>query len=357
MDAGLTAAPKPTAHPGHGALFAHTHGSGRREELIAAHRVPLYEPINSEAPSMSPNEPPARQLATPEGVAPQPAALSPTATVHPAANRRGRALRWGAAVAAIGLAATGAFLARGAAGDDEEIGYHPLDMPKPLADNIWIVDSGPFSAFGMKLPIRMIVIRLADGGLWLHAPTRYTPALAKALTALGPIRHLVAPTLAHWAFLEEWQHAYPDATVWAVPALRQRAAVQQSKLRIDNDLVDVGPAAWDAELEQGVVRGGGFEEAWFFHRASRTLVLTDLVENLDPAKLRPATAAVMRATRATAATSGLHLRALLRPHAEAVRRDVDSMVALAPETVTFAHGDIFRGRGTAQLASAFAWLR
>ncbi|MCC2979799.1 AMP-binding protein [Sphingomonas sp. IC4-52] len=271
---------------------------------------------------------------------------------------RSRGLRLGAAVAAVGLVAAGAYLARGAASQDEEIGYHPLDVPKPLAENLWIVDSGPISAMGLKLPIRMTVIRLADGGLWLHSPTRYTPALAKALTGLGPVRHLVAPTLAHWTFLAEWQGAFPDATVWAVPALRHRVQVQQSGVRIDNDLVEVGPPAWDAEVEQGLVRGGGgFEEAWFFHRPSRTLVLTDLIENLDPAKLRPATAAVMRATRATSGTTGLHLRSALRMRADAVRADVEKMIALAPETIVFAHGDIFRGRGTAQLAGAFAWLK
>jgi hypothetical protein len=33
------------------------------------------------------------------------------------------------------------------------------------------------------------------------------------------------------------------------------------------------------------------------------------------------------------------------------------MIALAPETVIFAHGDLFRGRGTEQLRRAFSWLK
>ena len=319
-----------------------------REELIAMHR----NVIGGEAGHISP------PLAPASNHVPLIAAAEAGEWAATPPARASRGWRLGAAVAAIGLTAAGAFLARGAASEDEDIGYHPLDTPKPLADDLWIVDSGPISAFGMKLPIRMTVIRLKDGSLWLHSPTRYTPALAKALGGLGPIRHLVAPSLAHWTFLKEWQRAFPDATTWAVPALRQRSQVQQSGVRIDNDLVEGGPLAWNADIEQGIVHGGGgSEEAWFFHHPSRTLVLTDLIENLDPAKLRPATAAVMRATGATAGTTAFHLRSALRMRADSVRSAVERMMALAPERVVFAHGDIFRGAGTARLASAFAWLR
>lgn len=269
-------------------------------------------------------------------------------------RRTGRTLLLGAA-AATGLAL---YLARGKARDDTAITYPPLDTPKPLGPDLWIVDSGPFSAMGMKLPIRMTVIRLADGGLLLHSPTRYTPDLARALQAIGPVRHLVASTMAHWTFLQDWQQACPDATTWGVPVLRTRPQVQRSGVRIDRDLADTAPPEWGSDIEQGLVRGaGGFEEAWFFHKASRTLVLTDLIENLDPAKLGPVTASVMRATLATAGTSALHARAALLPHKAEVRAAVDAMIALEPEAVVFAHGDIFRGRGTEQLRQAFAWLK
>lgn len=269
-------------------------------------------------------------------------------------GRTGRTLLLGAGAAAVGLAL---YLSRGATRDDRAITYPPLDTPKPLGADLWIVDSGPFSALGMKLPVRMTVMRLADGSLLLHSPTRYTPDLAAALEAIGPIRHLVAPTMAHWTFLQDWQRACPDATSWAVPVLRTRQPVKRAGVRIDHDLGDIAPPAWSEAIDQGLVRGtGGFEEAWFFHKASRTLVLTDMVENLDPEKLGPATAAVMRATLATAGTSALHARAALMPNKAAVRAEVHRMIALAPEALVFAHGDIFRGQGTQRLKQAFAWL-
>jgi hypothetical protein len=76
--------------------------------------------------------------------------------------------------------------------------YPPLDTLKPVANDLWIVDS-VHKTFGLKLPVRMSVIRLLDGTLWLHSPTRCTGALLEELAALGAIRHLIAPNSVHWS--------------------------------------------------------------------------------------------------------------------------------------------------------------
>lgn len=260
----------------------------------------------------------------------------------------------GAGLAAV-AAALAFWLSRGAARNEAAILYSPVDVPKQLAQDIWIVDSGPISAMGMKLPVRMSIIRLNDGSLLLHSPTRYTPQLGRALEELGTIRHLIAPTVAHWMFLKDWQRAYPEVISWGVPRLRDRAQVRKSGIRIDADLDHQAPDAWNDEIEQGIVRGGGFEEAWFLHEPSRTLLLADLVENLRPAKLTPGTAAAMRATLATHATTGLHVRAALGLGGESARESIRTMLVTEPERVVFAHGDIFTRDAAEQLRRAFAW--
>src|SRR3712207_4556325 len=88
--------------------------------------------------------------------------------------------------------------------------YPPLDTLKPVADDLWIVDSGP-QHMGISLPVRMTVIRLRNGDVLLHSPTRYVEALRQEIEALGPIRHLVAPNIAHWTHLREWQTRCPGA--------------------------------------------------------------------------------------------------------------------------------------------------
>ncbi len=274
---------------------------------------------------------------------------------HPTRHgQRTRGVLYGALAAAGGIAVAW-MLVRGAARDEARVLYAPVDRLKPVAENLWMVDSGPVRPMGMALPVRMTVIRLADGGLLLHSPTRHTPELARALAAIGTVKHLVAPTVAHWSFLAEWQRACPDATCWATPALGERSQVREAGVRIDKLLGDTAPADWADEIDQGMVRGGGFEEIWFLHKPTATLILTDLVENLDPAKLTPMAAAAMRLTFATSATTGLHVRAALIAGGRPTREAIEAMLATAPERVLFAHGDPFTVGAAERLRRAFAW--
>ena len=245
------------------------------------------------------------------------------------------------------------------ASEPEAATYPPLDVPKPVAEGVWIVDSGPLRVLGMPLPVRMTVLRLADGGLWLHSPTRYDADLHEALEALGPIHHLVAPNSAHWTFVAAWQRHCPDARVWAAPCLRARPQVRRSDLRIDHDLPDAAPPEWSGEIGQVVVPGRlGFREVAFHHRASRTLVLTDLVLNLEPERLPALMRPLARLIGVTApdGRAPAYLRAVVklagRPAAEAARR----LVAFRPDRVIFAHGRFFEHDGTARLARSLAWL-
>jgi len=237
----------------------------------------------------------------------------------------------------------------------ERIGYPPLDTLKPVGEDVWVVDSGPISASGLSIPVRMTVMRLSDGALLLHSPSRMTDSLEAELRRLGPVVHMVAPTTAHWTFLPEWQEAFPDAKVWAVPGLRERAQVQLSDLRIDHDLDERAPQAWAAEIEQGLVRGAGFEEAYFFHRPSGTLVLTDLIQNLESHKLPPVTAAFAKLARATEGRTAAHVRAATALGGEEAKERIRYLVSLQPEKVIFAHGSWFETDGAERLRQAFRW--
>ena len=264
-----------------------------------------------------------------------------------------------AAGVAMGAAAAGLLYRRYAKAPmhEHEVAYTPLDTPKSVAEGVWVVDGAPIAAMGLTLPVRMTVVRLANGDLLLHSPTHYTPALAKTLEVLGKIRHLVAPNIAHWTFLKPWQDAYPDAVTWAVPALREREQVRASGVRLDRDLGDTPPAEWSGEMEQGIISGAaGFQEAYFFHKPSRTLLLVDLVENLQRDKLPPLTRLVMGAAGATNGTTARYLRVLIRWSREEAADKIRGLIALDPERVIVAHGAIFTERGGDHLRHAFAWL-
>ncbi len=237
--------------------------------------------------------------------------------------------------------------------------YPPLDVLKPLAPDLWIVDSGPLPVYGLPLPVRMTVLRLRDGSILLHSPTRHTPDLHRAVAALGPIRHLAAPNIAHWRYLQDWQRACPEALTWGAPNLRHRRPVRRAALRIDRDLPGTAPPDWAADLELVTVPGGlGFREVAFFHKPSRSLVLTDLVVNLEPGKLPwpmrlPARLAGMTAPDGRAP---LYLRAVVRMRRAEAARAASTLLALAPERVLFAHGAWFARDAGAALRRSLRWL-
>ena len=74
----------------------------------------------------------------------------------------------------------------------EDVTYPPLDVLKPVAENLWIVDSGPQEAMGLSLPVRMTVIRLSNGDVWLHSPTRFNGELRREIETLDRAALLAA---------------------------------------------------------------------------------------------------------------------------------------------------------------------
>lgn len=275
------------------------------------------------------------------------------------ASRRNLAL---ALVGSTAVAIAAVALARSSrthpgAQERDRIGYPPLDTPKPIGTGIWIVDGGPIRAMGTVLPIRMTIIRLRSGELLLHSPIRLTAALMEEVKALGRVAHLIAPSMGHWTFLSDWQRAFPDAKTWGVPGLRDRRPVRNSDVKIEQDLGAAAPEDWAGEIRQALITGGaGFNEAYFFHTESRTLVLTELIDNLEPGKLPSITAALMRVARATGGTTPLHVRLAVRAGGESAKAAIQEMLALEPEHTVFAHGSWFKDRGSERLKQAFGWL-
>lgn len=227
-----------------------------------------------------------------------------------------------------------------------------------VSEDVWLVDAGTIDALGLPLPVRMVIIRLATGELLLHSPTRHSQALQHELQALGPIRYLLAPSVAHWMSIADWQAALPEAQVMAVAGLKQRAQVRRSGLRIDTELDGKVPAAWAGQIDTVLVSAPPYAEIALFHRASRTLVLTDLVQNLDPTRLPPWPRWIAERIGVTApdGRAPVYLRMLLKLWGGSVARAAARLVAFAPDRVVFSHGEWFDKDATARLRQSLRWL-
>jgi len=227
-----------------------------------------------------------------------------------------------------------------------------------VTDDIWVADDRPISAAGMSLPVRMTVIRLSNGDLVLHSPVRYSPALRTELERLGSIKYLLAPNVAHWMFLPDWQRQCPQARTFAARGLSGRKQVQEAGLHIDRELGDVTPQEWAAELQAVFINAPMFSEVELFDKRSRTLVLTDLVQNLDADRLPGLTraAANLLGIAKPDGKAPVYLRLVLHLGGRAVQAAAERLVSLGPERVIFAHGDWFDSDAAERLRRSLRWL-
>lgn len=238
-------------------------------------------------------------------------------------------------------------------------GYEPLFTLKPVAPDIWLVDGPIIRFYGMPFPTRMVVVRLNDGGLWLHSPIDPDEDLLSALAELGPVRHLIAPNWIHYAYLPAWQRLFPDAQTWAAPGVRERAASRKMALRIDHDLTDQAPQDWAGIIDQIVVPGSPVHrEAVFLHRPSKTLILTDLIENFEATNLPVwfIPMAWMAGVLDPDGKAPIDMRQTFRKGRAQARGAIEEILAWAPERLIMAHGRWYDAGAMAELHRAFRWV-
>lgn len=237
-------------------------------------------------------------------------------------------------------------------------GYEPLNALKPVAPGLWLVDGPEVRFYRMGFPTRMVVARLANGDLWLHSPVAYTQWLARDLEVQGRVRHLVSPNWIHYAGIPGWQTAYPNAVAWASPGVRERAASRGVAVRWDRGLGETAPEDWAGEIDQMVVPGSrAHREVVFFHRASRTLILTDLIENFEPRKVGFWSRPLLRAAGVLDpdGKAPADMRMSFFGGRRKLRAAVERMIGWAPDRVILAHGRWYDRDGVGELRRAFRW--
>ena len=205
---------------------------------------------------------------------------------------------------------------------------------------------------GLPIGTRTSVVRLTDAGLLLHSPGPLDPAGKSALERLGPVRALVAPNALHHFYLEENARAFPEARIYGAPGV----AAKQAGVHFHEELGDEPPAAWSSDLDQLLLRGApDVNEVAFLHRASRTLLLTDLAFNLrhsDSAFLR----LFMRLNGGYGRFGPTRMMKSRFRDRAAVRASLERILAWDFDRVSVAHGEILEAGGREALRDAFAGI-
>ncbi|PNW73530.1 hypothetical protein CHLRE_13g562750v5 [Chlamydomonas reinhardtii] len=172
-------------------------------------------------------------------------------------------------------------------------------------DTMWVFEqTQALDFFSVYTPVRMTVIKLASGGLWVHAPVAPTAECVRLLKELdAPVEYIVLPTFAyeHKIFVGPFSRRFPKAKVYVAPyqwSFPLNLPPQFFGIFPTGELVSDDPAApWAEEIGQkvflppsiGVNETVRFTEVAFFHKKTRTLLVTDAVVYVpeDPPEVIP----------------------------------------------------------------------
>jgi hypothetical protein len=146
-----------------------------------------------------------------------------------------------------------------------------------FAPSVWTVEGPIVSFYGFPYPTRMVVIRLSDGSSWIWSPVKLTEELAlEVVKVAGPVQHIVSPNKIHWLFMKEWQDKFPGAKMYASPGLGDRDIAKN--LSFSDTLTNDAPPGYASDIDQVLFEGRVLDEVCFFHKASKTAIVCDLIQ-------------------------------------------------------------------------------
>ena len=164
-------------------------------------------------------------------------------------------------------------------------------------DTIWTFDQVQGILY-VVVPIRMTVVKLVGGGLLVYAPVAPTGECLALIDELvnrhGDVQYIILPTISgleHKVFVGPFARAFPLAQVWVTPdqwsfpvnlplTWLGLPASRTQVLPEDSSKTPFGDEFDYAILQTIDLGPGQFAEVAFFHRRSRTLLVTDTIVSI-----------------------------------------------------------------------------
>jgi glyoxylase-like metal-dependent hydrolase (beta-lactamase superfamily II) len=219
---------------------------------------------------------------------------------------------------------------------------------EPIAPGLWCVNSHFRQPLRPTCSVRMSVLGGA-GGVLLYSPVLLDAADIEALEAIGPVTAIIAPNLYHHFFLRAAADAFPAARVFVPEGLEAKIGpIPRAEM-----VTPEQPPALPAGIEPFTFDRHAIHETMLFHRASRTLVTSDLLYNYQ-AEHYPGEKAMFRLIGCYGAPSvAFYHRFVIRDKA-AVKELVAQVREWAPRRIVMSHGRIVEDDNAAEIFAA-AW--
>lgn len=216
-------------------------------------------------------------------------------------------------------------------------------------EHIWLA-SGKLKLGAVPFPIRMVVARLPGNELWIHSPIKPNEELLEAVRSLGTVKYLISPNLYHHLFIGEWKQAFPEATMFIPNGLEKKRPDLASNPR----LTEAYP--FSEQIEMHTIAANKLGEHTFFHKASQTLIVSDLVFNVRKHDSWM-TRSVLRVMGAYGRCAQSRAWGFLVKDKAEFASSLRRVLQTNPATVIPAHGDLLLDAATQQLESATEkWL-
>ncbi|NMG08972.1 hypothetical protein DP117_19565 [Brasilonema sp. UFV-L1] len=163
-----------------------------------------------------------------------------------------------------------------------------------LKDTIWTFDQLQ-GIFYVVVPIRMTVVKLDEGGLFVYAPVAPTSECIRLVNELvaehGDVKYIILPTISgleHKVFVGPFARCFPKAQVfvapkqWSFPLNLPLSWLGLPPKRTQILPKDSSKTPFADQFDYAILDciklgPGGFAEVAFFHRRSHTLLVTDSV--------------------------------------------------------------------------------
>ena len=224
-------------------------------------------------------------------------------------------------------------------------------MLKPLADDLYALEDSVRLPFGISMPSRATVVRLAQDRLVVISPTAIDDTRARAIDALGEVTAVVAPNVMHNLFFSAAAQRWPKARVFAPPSIAKKV-----KGLDFTPLGGGGDDPFGGELIARRVDGvPGIDEHVFFHPRSRTLVVTDLVFNVHAASSW-STRLLFRMVGAWKKLETSRSWRFVTKDRDAAAASVADILGWDFDRLVMAHGDVVAQSAYAPFAHAVRWL-
>ncbi len=205
--------------------------------------------------------------------------------------------------------------------------------------------SAPQRFMGIELGARMTVLTL-KGGVLVHSPVAVDP---QSIAHLGPLRWALAPNLLHHLHIGPWIEA--GAEGWAAPGL----PAKREDLTFTG-VIGEDPHPFGDEVHVMAIKCFPFaNEVVLLHKPSRTLVLTDLLFNIQPSAPWLTRAAMFCAMAYPGYKTSILERTKMKR--KIARGELAEILSWDFDRVILSHGAIIETGGREALAQAYHWLK